>query len=275
MVKDEAGWPARLELGFAARGPRTVLAHREHVGPLVVQRPFYPEGETCHVYLLHPPGGVVPGDRLYVGARAEPGAKVLLTTPAANKVYRSHGPRSTVEQVLKVEAGAHVEWLPQGTIFFSGCAVTSTTRVEIEPGGQFAGWEIVALGRPAAGEDFDSGRCRQAFEIWSQGRPLMLDRADYEGGSPILEAKWGLAGQSVVGTFAVYPANRAALDAIRERVHVDGGPWFSASLLDDLLICRYLGTSMDSAQRQFALAWQALRPILFGRPACPPRIWRT
>jgi urease accessory protein len=272
---DAAGWLARLELDFAKRGSRTVITRQKHLGPLVVQRPFYPEGDTCHVYLLHPPGGVVPGDQLHVQVCAESDAKVLLTTPAANKIYRSHGPRSIVEQHIRVGQGARVEWLPQGSIFFNGCSVSNTTSVEIEPGGQFAGWEIVILGRPAAGETFENGHCRQSFEIWTQDRPLMLDRADYEGGSPVLQARWGLAGYCVIGTFAVYPANRFALDAIRARVHADSGSWFSASLLDDLLICRYLGGSAESAQRYFTLAWEAFRPILFEPPACLPRIWRT
>src|SRR5262245_10241542 len=86
-----AGWEASLDLKFAARGARTVLARRASVGPLVVQRPFYPEGGVAHVYLVHPPGGVVGGDQLRLSVLAEEGAHALLTTPAATKFYRSDG----------------------------------------------------------------------------------------------------------------------------------------------------------------------------------------
>lgn len=48
------GWQASLNLTFVDRGDKTVLKNRQQSGPLAVQRPLYPDGETCHTYLLHP-----------------------------------------------------------------------------------------------------------------------------------------------------------------------------------------------------------------------------
>ncbi len=56
---ENTGWKANLSLEFKATALRTVISKREHKGPLAIQRPFYPEDDVCHVYLLHPPGGVV------------------------------------------------------------------------------------------------------------------------------------------------------------------------------------------------------------------------
>ena len=50
-------WQGALSLVFENRGGKTYLTHRSHQGPLLVQRPFYPEGPVCHIYLIHPPGG--------------------------------------------------------------------------------------------------------------------------------------------------------------------------------------------------------------------------
>ncbi|HEY0465161.1 MAG TPA: urease accessory protein UreD, partial [Polyangiaceae bacterium] len=80
------GWSAELELGFEVVAGRSALVRNRHRGPLAVQRAFYPESsDLAHVYLLHPPGGAVAGDQLTVRVRVAPGARALITTPAATK----------------------------------------------------------------------------------------------------------------------------------------------------------------------------------------------
>ncbi len=101
-----SGWRARLELGFAPRPGRTALVHRRQRGPLAVQRPFYPEDDVCHLYLLHPPGGVVGGDSLHIQADAGAGAHALVTTPGATKFYLSAGASAQQVQILRVAVGA-------------------------------------------------------------------------------------------------------------------------------------------------------------------------
>ena len=60
------GWEAELALRFVIRDGRTVLGERRHRGPLQVQRVFYPEGtDLCHLYVLHPPGGLVAGPQAH------------------------------------------------------------------------------------------------------------------------------------------------------------------------------------------------------------------
>src|SRR5690606_10316372 len=121
--RDNSGWRARLDMILAKKAGKTVLEHVSHEGPLRIQRPFYPEGErVCHLYLLHPPGGMVIGDALNVCVALESGAHALVTTPSAGKIYRADGSlrkqRQHVE--LRLQPEAVLEWLPQETILFNG-----------------------------------------------------------------------------------------------------------------------------------------------------------
>lgn len=275
---ERAGWRAGLTLGFSRRGDKTVLSERRHYGPLAVQKPFYPEGGVCHVYLLHPPGGIAPGDRLQIDVRVAEDADALITTPAAGKCYRSDGRMSGMMQVLNVEAGASLEWLPQETILFDGCRTELTTRVRLAPGARFAGWEILCLGRPAGNELFNEGLCRQRVEVWRDETPVLLERGFFAGGSDALRTAWGMRGCTVNGTFVVAPANRECLEAVRcvdEQAGLNNGDLCGASLVDDVLVCRYLGHQAEHAKRYFTDVWRRVRPHALGREACEPRIWST
>jgi urease accessory protein len=281
VLSSPNGWKANLSLGFEARDNRTVLARRRHTGPLVVQRPFYPEGDPCHVYLLHPPGGVVGGDQLSINVDVGASAHALITTPAAGKFYRSGGWRADLQQHLTVHQGGVLEWLPQETILFSGCQVNIATKVQLASGARFIGWEILCLGRPAAGEQFDTGSCRQCIEVERGGLPLFIERSQLSGGSEILTAPWGFAGYPVAGTLIATPCGTAELEAVRDATDYahssssDADGLFSATLLDDVLVCRYLGQHGELARNQFIKVWTALRPALLEKPVSLPRVWNT
>jgi urease accessory protein len=216
-------WRARLALRFERRGERTILAAREHTGPLVVQRPFHPETDgTCHVYVLHPPGGVVGGDALELELDVQPNAAVLVTTPAATKFYRSAGQTATAHQRLTVRAGGMLEWLPQETIVFGGALAASVTEVMLEPGARFLGWEIACLGRPASADSFASGRLDQRFSLSEGGRPLLADRMLTEGGGSLARGVWGWGGRSVYGCFVAAGAPPQLTRALREALRPHG-----------------------------------------------------
>lgn len=271
------GWSAELELGFELVAGKSALTRNRHRGPLAVQRAFYPEsGDLAHVYLLHPPGGIVAGDQLTVRVDVAPAARALITTPAATKFYRSEGRVAQQTQLLRVSEAASLEWLPQETIVFGSAQVSTKTRVELEAGATFCGWDIVCLGRAASGDHFGSGRLQQAFEIWQGDRPLWIERADFDAHQPVRSARWGLGGHRVFGTFVCTGQNAAAVAAARAAVDTDDSrELFAVSQMRAAIVCRYLGSSTERARAVFAQAWAALRPAVLGRPASPPRIWLT
>lgn len=273
------GWQARLDLGFAGDpalpAARTRLVRRSHFGPLRVQRPFYPDGPVCNVYIVHPPGGVVGGDRLDLRISAERAAQVLLTTPAAGKFYRSAGPEARQRVEMRLQDGATLEWLPQETIHYPGALVRQQTLVRLDTSARFIGWDLAAYGLPARDERYDSGRVVQGFELWRGEQPLLLDRLLLQGGGAAFGSRWGLDGATALGTFVACPATADDLGAARDAVAPLAGVSAGLSLVDGVLIGRVLARQTDAAMRALLALWRALRPRLLGRPAVLPRIWAT
>ena len=196
------GWKAKLHLKFVEENNKTVLKQRTHQGPLQVQKPFYPDANgACHVYLLHPPGGVVGGDSFDIKIDVDPNANVLITTPAAGKFYRSAGEEAYQKQVIKVADHGILEWLPSENIFFPGAKVKLETRVDLSEESHFIGWDILCLGRPAISETFSRGQLTQRFEVFHNRRPIRLDKLVIQENDPALDEKWGLGGKPVGGSF--------------------------------------------------------------------------
>ena len=270
-------WQARLSLEYERREARTVLARRTHLGPLVVQRPFYPEGpDVCHTIIVHPPAGIAGGDRLETSVHVGPGAHVVMTTPGATKWYRCNGPGSSQDTALTVAEGACLEWLPQETIVFRGARAAASLSVQLAPHGLFIGWDIACFGRLASGERFDQGVVRQMNDIVQDGRLLWTERVLLEGGSRLLDSAAGLRGcpVSAVLLAAGRGASAELVQACRQ-LTVEEGAMCGVTALPSLLVARYLGHSTEAAHRYLCAAWTLLRRGWLGREACPPRIWNT
>lgn len=269
------GWAAALDLRYERRAQRTVLAARAHHGPLRVQRPLYQEGEgVCQTVVIHPPGGIVGGDRLAIAVGVAPGAHALLTTPGAGKWYRSVGPEASQHVTLSVEADAALEWMPLETIVFDGARVDQHLRVDLVEGARYVGWEITCFGRTASGERFTSGRLRQRTEVYQSMRPVFIEHADIKGGSRLLNSKAGLAGCTVSALMlaAGVDASRDLIAALRV-VPARKDELTGITTLPRVTIARYLGHSAHAARDWFTDLWRVLRPAMLQREGMPPRIW--
>ena len=276
----QTGWQAALSLAFERRGGRSVLAGNIHRGPLRVQKALYPEGDgVCQTIVLHPPSGIAGGDQLHISASVASSAHAQLTTPGAGKWYRSGGAEASQRITFTVAEGATLEWLPQETIVFDGARARMETRVVLAADSRYIGWDILCLGRAAAGERFEHGRFDLFFRVDRGGRPIWLERGGFSGDDAMLTSPAGWAGQTVCGTllctFPEFPQQAATLlEACRKVIPVDSAN-HGLSALPSILVARYLGNSSEAARLWFADLWAILRPACCGRPVVTPRIWNT
>ncbi len=272
---DDSGWRANLELGFVPAGPRTVLERSRHYGPLRVQRPFYPEGSLAHVYILHPPGGVVGGDKLKISLDVTTGAQALCTTPGSGKFYSSAGHYAGFEQHLQVAAGSSLEWLPQENILFDGARLQADTRIELEDDAVFIGWDITCLGRPASDERFANGALNSRLTL-HHNQELLLVENQRVFNQQDLQAAAGLRGEPVQGLLLAFPCDQTHLESVRASLAEQASPSpAAATLIDRLLVVRALGADSETLKQGMIKIWQTLRPKLLERPAELPRIWAT
>jgi len=274
--KNDSGWLAELELDYAVRRGKTCLVEKKQRGPLTLQRPFYPEGDICHSYLLHPPGGVVGGDKLKIRLRTAVGAHCLITTPGATKFYLSKADLSSEQsQVISVAEDSVVEWLPQQNIFFPGARSTLSTQINIAPGGKFIGWEMHCFGRPANKEKFHSGSISSRTEINIDGELRLVEQLYTEDGS-LIESASGLRGRAMQGSLIAAPCSQDQRDQLEHILHSYLHPdSIGLTLVDEVLVIRVLGDQIEPILEIFTQLWFQLRTEWIEKKPCPPRIWDT
>ncbi|PHN32338.1 urease accessory protein UreD [Pseudomonas sp. ICMP 561] len=266
-------WHAELELGYGRFGDSTRPTQRRHKGPLRVQKHLYAEGpEVCQHIIVHPPGGIAGGDRLDISASVGPDAWAQLTSPGAAKWYRAAGP--AYQQLdLNVAPGATLEWLPQETIVFSAAQAELTTRIDLQGDARLLYWDVVALGRPASGERFETGHFQAHLDVRRDGKLLWHERQRIIGGDGLLQSPIGLDGKTVFGTLLVTgDIDTELLEACRSVPNLVRG---DLTQLPGLLVARCLADEALHARAWMIELWKLLRPAVLGREAVAPRIWST
>ena len=246
-----APWKASLSLAFCKNNHKTVLAEKRSDGPLVVQKPLYPDGPgRCHAIVVHPPGGIAGGDELTLSGKVEREASALLTTPGAAKWYRSSG--AWAKQTLRFDVEGSLEWLPRETIVFDGARADLQTNILLSHKGCYVGWEVLCLGR------FKRGKVTIDTRIMQGSRMLFVEKGEIEGGGRLMQSRVGFGGHGVLGTFIATSETKVDI------------PGVAITRVPGLLIGRYLGDSSEEALHAFARLWKVLRPS-----AVEPRIWST
>jgi urease accessory protein len=282
------GWRARLSLRFAQRAGRTLLVDNRHQGPLRLIRALPGDEGRCDAVIVHPPGGLVGGDRLELALALEPGARVLCTTPGAQKWYRSAGAAACATTRIEVGAGAALEWLPQPAIVFDRARVEQSIAFELAADARLLGWECLVLGRSAMGERFTDGTLRQRLALSVGGTPRWSERTVAAAGDRLFASPLGWAGRSVACTvWGVAPA-RALDDALRDDWRAlladacespDGRAARLAAgasrVEPGLLAARLLADDSQTAMRVAQSLWARARPAVIGAASAPPRIWAT
>ncbi len=278
-------WHAQLALNYRAAAGKTLLDF-SHDGPLRILQSLYPEGDAiCHNVLVHPPGGVAGGDDLDIAVNVKEGAHALITTPGATRFYKTSGDVAIQRTIVKIEDGARLEWLPLENIAYSGCLATNRLQLQLAPKAEMIGWDITALGLPAAQQPFERGAFTQHVELLSPAgthSPWLERGCIAAEDTRLLQSPIGLNGHTCLATLFFIagcaistPAKELFLSKSREisAAHSLSATCGTTSPHTQVIVLRVLAHHTEQAMdlcKQVRGAW---REIAWGLPATSPRIW--
>lgn len=266
-------WNARLSIEYDRAQERSRIHKLAHEGPLVLQKSFYPDDSgIVHNYILHPPGGLVGGDQLQLNVHVRDRAAVLLTTPAAGKIYRSPDQLSTFSLQAELGEDSELLWLPQENIVYEGAIHRSALSWTVHSRSRLTAWDIQSLGRPGAGKVYDQGCLRTELRLRTKNRLLLLERLGIDGGSPMLQSSWGLAGFTAFGSMLLYWPGcqfRSEISGDHSADTVELG----ITQRDGWLLARARGSCPARVRERFLELLQEFYREHWGRAFTVPRIW--
>jgi urease accessory protein len=262
------------KLRFQRRGADTALADLYQHDPLRILMPGRVDDTVPIAVLVNTAGGLVGGDRLATEIALDDGAAALVTTQAAEKVYRSAGPDVEIANHLLVGAGGWAEWLPHETILFDASRLRRRLMIDVGEGGRVLAGETLVFGRIARGEQVRVGLVHDEWRVRLEGRLAWADALHLDGDiARSLAAQAGFDGARAAATLVYAGADAAdRLAFIRETIEPGGG---AASCLGKLVVARWLSPTPHELRAAFGAAWARLRAELGGLPAILPRIWHV
>ena len=235
-------------------------------GSLRVRFPS-PENEGLSAVFVNTAGGVAGGDRFDIAIAAGEGARLTLTTAAAEKVYRAQDTAAQLDISLKAASGAHLAWLPQETILFDRAKISRRIDIDLAEDASLLLCEIVVFGRAAMGERMNQGEFVDRWRLRRGGRLVFAETVRLDGDIGAKLTRPAVAGGGVaIATALIVPGDESVVERIREAADCFGG---------EVGISAWNGFAMARFCAQDAARLRADMITVLGcaSPQALPRLW--
>lgn len=257
-------------IGTKQRAGKTVLDTLFQEGCGKIRLPNT-HSTALEAVLINTAGGITGGDHIQWSADIAPAGRLVLTTQACERSYRSTGDVAHVETTLTVGADAHLDWLPQETILFASSKLERRLNVHLETGATLTAVEAVLLGRDAMGEEARDAMLSDNWRIYRDGRLLHAEATRLTGRDSERDGISLLGGRRAFATVVHIARDAEAAETMLSRLQAldfsgDGQIAFSA--IGERLVVRAL------AQTGLALR-KLLVPTLIELTGAGslPRLW--
>jgi urease accessory protein len=205
----------RITFAVKAMAGATRRARVHETGPLRVRCPGPAAGELEAV-IVNTAGGMAGGDCFELDIEVGPGARLVVTTAAAEKIYRTLEPDTNVDVKLTAAAGGELAWLPQETILFDRARLHRTIDVDLADDARLVVVEAVIFGRSGMGERVEEGLLHDRWRVRRGGRLIYAEtvRLDGEIAAKLSEPAAANGGVAIA-TVLVLPGDEATVAAVR------------------------------------------------------------
>ena len=216
--------------------------------------------------ILNTSGGLTGGDRLSVALDTGDHARITATTQTAERLYRSAEGHAAITIAARVGQGSRLDWLPQETILFDGCAARRTTTIDLATDAACLTCETLVLGRAAMGETVARLAFHDTRRITRAGRPLHLDPFVLD--TARLQTAAGPAGARALCTVVLAAQGAEDATTAARAALTEPAVTAAASGWDGRLVVRLM------AADAFPLRRQLVRLLATLRAAPLPRVWQ-
>jgi urease accessory protein len=249
-------------------GAVTRLAENFQSGSAKVRFPRATDPAIADVVLLNTAGGLTGGDRIAFSVACDVGAAAIVTTQAAERVYRRRDGDAEVETTLAIGAGAALDWLPQETILFDRSSLRRRLTADVHPTGRLLAVEAIVLGRTAMGERIRNAALADSWRVRRDGKLIFADGIRLDGDSVdiLAGAATGGGALAMATVLLVAPGAETMLGAARDALAPAAGEG-GASAWNGMLVARLL------APDGFTLRADLTRLIETLRGTTMPRTW--
>lgn len=235
-------------------------------GPLRVRCPG-PRRAELEAIILNTAGGVAGGDRFDLDISVEAGARLAITTAAAEKIYRALDAQAGIAITLDVDAGGALAWLPQETILFDGARLARTIRVNLARDARLVLAEAIVFGRLGMGETVHGALLLDRWRVYREGRLIHAEALRFDGDIGAKLALRSVAnGSTAIATILVAPAGESALAAVRGlafRGEVGASAW------KELMLVRMCAADGAALRHDLIAVLNTVRGALL------PRLWTS
>jgi urease accessory protein len=205
----------RIAFAVQAKAGVTRRTRVREEGSLRVRFPG-PASAELEAVIVNTAGGVAGGDRFALDVTVEPGARLVVTTAAAEKVYRTLEPDATIDVRLAVGATASLAWLPQETILFNRARLRRTINIDLAGDARLLLAEAIVFGRSGMGETVDAADVFDRWHIRRGGRLIHAEAMRLDGAVAAKLAQPAVAnGGIAVATVLIVPADEVVAADIR------------------------------------------------------------